>query len=106
MMAAGAPPGGWASSALLGIYLWFAAALLADELGQAGHRYWALTLLCLSGLVVYGAAALLTFCERRWPEIQEALIGLLLVFFFLITFRAQAADDANHIVHEFFIQFG
>jgi zinc/manganese transport system permease protein len=26
-----------------------------------------------------GAAALLTFCERRWPDIQEALIGLLFV---------------------------
>ena len=25
------------------------------------------------------AAALLTFCERRWPDIQEALIGLLFV---------------------------
>jgi hypothetical protein len=27
-----------------------------------------------------GRAVLLTFCERRWPDIQEALIGLLFVF--------------------------
>lgn len=33
-----------------------------------------------AGLAALGAAALLTFCERRWPEIQEALIGLLFVF--------------------------
>jgi zinc/manganese transport system permease protein len=33
-----------------------------------------------AGIAALGAAALLTFCERRWPEIQEALIGLLFVF--------------------------
>ncbi len=33
-----------------------------------------------AGLAALGAAALLTACERRWPEIQEALIGLLFVF--------------------------
>lgn len=33
-----------------------------------------------AGLAALGAAALLTFCERRWPDIQEALIGLLFVF--------------------------
>jgi zinc/manganese transport system permease protein len=32
-----------------------------------------------AGLAALGAAALLTFCERRWPDIQEALIGLLFV---------------------------
>lgn len=32
-----------------------------------------------AGLAALGAAALLTACERRWPEIQEALIGLLFV---------------------------
>lgn len=53
-----------ASSAAMGVFLWFAAAFLADELGQAGHRYWALALLCLSGLAVYGAAALLTGAFR------------------------------------------
>jgi zinc/manganese transport system permease protein len=33
-----------------------------------------------AALAALGAAALLTFCERRWPDIQEALIGLLFVF--------------------------
>jgi len=33
-----------------------------------------------AGLAALAAAALLTFCERCWPEIQEALIGLLFVF--------------------------
>lgn len=33
-----------------------------------------------AGLAALGAAALLAFCERRWPDIQEALIGLLFVF--------------------------
>ena len=32
-----------------------------------------------AGLAALGAAALLTACERRWPDIQEALIGLLFV---------------------------
>jgi zinc/manganese transport system permease protein len=32
-----------------------------------------------AGFAALGAAALLTACERRWPEIQEALIGLLFV---------------------------
>ncbi len=32
-----------------------------------------------AGAAALGAAALLTFCERRWPDIQEALIGLLFV---------------------------
>jgi zinc/manganese transport system permease protein len=33
-----------------------------------------------AGVAALSAAALLTFCERRWPDIQEALIGLLFVF--------------------------
>ncbi len=33
-----------------------------------------------AGIAALAAAALLTFCERRWPDIQEALIGLLFVF--------------------------
>lgn len=33
-----------------------------------------------AGLSALGAAALLTVCERRWPDILEALIGLLFVF--------------------------
>jgi zinc/manganese transport system permease protein len=32
-----------------------------------------------AGLAALAAAALLTYCERRWPDIQEALIGLLFV---------------------------
>lgn len=32
-----------------------------------------------AGLAALGAATLLTLCERRWPDIQEALIGLLFV---------------------------
>ena len=32
-----------------------------------------------AGVAALSAAALLTFCERRWPDIQEALIGLLFV---------------------------
>ena len=32
-----------------------------------------------AGLAALAAAALLTFCERRWADIQEALIGLLFV---------------------------
>ncbi|MCY1126181.1 murein biosynthesis integral membrane protein MurJ [Frigidibacter sp. RF13] len=52
------------SSALMGLFLWFAAAWLEGELGQAGHRYWALALLCLSGFAVYGIAALLTGAFR------------------------------------------
>jgi putative peptidoglycan lipid II flippase len=52
------------SSAVMGLFLWVAAAFLKDELGMAGHRYWALALLCLSGLVVYGAATLMTGAFR------------------------------------------
>ncbi|WP_284162648.1 murein biosynthesis integral membrane protein MurJ [Frigidibacter sp. SD6-1] len=52
------------SSALMGLFLWFAAAWLEGELGQAGHRYWALALLCLAGFAVYGIAALLTGAFR------------------------------------------
>jgi zinc/manganese transport system permease protein len=33
-----------------------------------------------AAVAALAAAALLTFCERRWPDIQEALIGLLFVF--------------------------
>jgi zinc/manganese transport system permease protein len=33
-----------------------------------------------AGVAALSAAALLTFCERSWPDIQEALIGLLFVF--------------------------
>ena len=33
-----------------------------------------------AGIAALAAAAALTYCERRWPEIQEALIGLLFVF--------------------------
>jgi zinc/manganese transport system permease protein len=33
-----------------------------------------------AGIAALTAAAALTYCERRWPEIQEALIGLLFVF--------------------------
>jgi zinc/manganese transport system permease protein len=33
-----------------------------------------------AAVAALSAAALLTFCERRWPDIQEALIGLLFVF--------------------------
>lgn len=45
---------------------------LEDLLGSAGTQLGA-ALAALSG------AALLTWTERRWPEIQEALIGLLFV---------------------------
>lgn len=48
---------------------------LEDDWGEAA--VW-LTQLA-AGLAALGAAALLTFCERRWPDIQEALIGLLFV---------------------------
>lgn len=53
-----------ASSVAMGLYLWFAADLLADMLGDVGHRYWALALLCLSGLGVYAIAALATGAFR------------------------------------------
>ena len=33
-----------------------------------------------AGIAALAAAAALTYCERRWPDIQEALIGLLFVF--------------------------
>ena len=33
-----------------------------------------------AGIAALTAAAALTYCERRWPDIQEALIGLLFVF--------------------------
>ena len=33
-----------------------------------------------AGLAAGAGALLLTWCERRWPEIQEALIGLVFVF--------------------------
>ena len=33
-----------------------------------------------AGLAAGAGALLLTWCERRWPDIQEALIGLLFVF--------------------------
>jgi zinc/manganese transport system permease protein len=32
-----------------------------------------------AAVAALAAAALLTYCERRWPDIQEALIGLLFV---------------------------
>jgi len=33
-----------------------------------------------AGLAAGAGALLLTWCERRWPELQEALIGLVFVF--------------------------
>ncbi len=44
------------------------------------ERWGGLATQLAAGLAALGAAALLTFCERRWPDIQEALIGLLFVF--------------------------
>ena len=53
-----------AAATLLGLYLWGAEWALRDALSAAGHRYWALTLLCLSGMAVYGLAALATGAFR------------------------------------------
>ncbi|HNO72625.1 MAG TPA: metal ABC transporter permease [Accumulibacter sp.] len=46
---------------------------LEDVLGSLASQ-------AAAGLAALIAAALLSFCERRWPDIQEALIGLLFVF--------------------------
>lgn len=48
---------------------------LEDHLGELAP--WATQFAATAAAL--GAAALLTFCERSWPEIQEALIGLLFV---------------------------
>ncbi len=52
------------ASALMGLFLWGMATLLADQLQPQGHRYLALAALCLSGLAAYGMAALLTGAIR------------------------------------------
>jgi putative peptidoglycan lipid II flippase len=46
-----------AASAVMGLFLWFAADVLGPMLGTGGHRYWAMALLCGSGFAVYVAAA-------------------------------------------------
>jgi putative peptidoglycan lipid II flippase len=46
-----------AANVVMAFYLWGAEALLSDALSAHGHRYWALMVLCLSGMVVYGVAA-------------------------------------------------
>ena len=61
---------------------------LEDEWGEVA--VW-LTQLA-AGLAALGAAALLTFCERRWPDIQEALIGLLFVAAAAVGILLLAAD--------------
>ena len=52
------------ASAVMGLAIWVGAWALSGQLGQAGHRYWALALLCLGGLAVYGAASLVTGAFR------------------------------------------
>jgi putative peptidoglycan lipid II flippase len=41
----------------MGLVLWGASQGLSEQLAAEGHRYWALALLVLAGLGVYGAAA-------------------------------------------------
>ncbi len=45
------------ASLAMGVLLWGLATLLAPSLSAAGHRYWALALLVLAGIVAYGLAA-------------------------------------------------
>ncbi len=52
------------ASAVMGLAIWVGAWALSGQLGQAGHRYWALALLCLGGLAVYAAASLVTGAFR------------------------------------------
>lgn len=46
-----------AASLVMGLALWGAETMLAEALSTHGHRYWALALLVLVGMAVYGAAA-------------------------------------------------
>lgn len=48
-----------AASTVMGVWLWGVEAALADQLSAQGHRYWALAVLVLSGMAVFGLAALL-----------------------------------------------
>ncbi len=52
------------ASALMGAGIWAGAHYLADPLLHAGHRYWALALLCLGGLGLYMAASVATGAFR------------------------------------------
>ncbi len=52
------------SSAIMGVAIWGGAWLLSDQLALAGHRYWALALLCLAGMAVYVAASMATGAFR------------------------------------------
>ncbi len=45
------------ASVILGAYLWGAETALSDALSAHGHRYWALALLVLTGMAVYGLVA-------------------------------------------------
>ncbi|MDW4549466.1 murein biosynthesis integral membrane protein MurJ [Defluviimonas sp. D31] len=45
------------ASAVMGLFLWLAETALADQLSAHGHRYWALTVLILAGMAVFGLAA-------------------------------------------------
>jgi putative peptidoglycan lipid II flippase len=52
------------SSAIMGAAIWGGAWALSDQLALTGHRYWALALLCLGGMVVYVAASIATGAFR------------------------------------------
>lgn len=45
-----------AASLFMALYLWGAETVLSDELSTHGHRYWALAVLVLTGMAVYGIA--------------------------------------------------
>lgn len=45
------------ASAVMGLVLWGASQGLAGQLSAEGHRYWALAVLVLAGLAIYGATA-------------------------------------------------
>jgi putative peptidoglycan lipid II flippase len=52
------------SSAIMGVAIWGGAWALSDQLALAGHRYWALALLCVGGMAVYVAACIATGAFR------------------------------------------
>jgi putative peptidoglycan lipid II flippase len=45
------------ASAVMGLFLWAIETALAEQLAAHGHRYWALAVLVVSGMAVYGIAA-------------------------------------------------
>ncbi len=62
-----------AASTVMGLFLWATETALADQLATHGHRYWALAVLVLAGMGVYGVAAYL-FGAFRVSDFRSAAV--------------------------------